>query len=413
MKVDLQMRIEQISKGKVPPGYKKIKSHIVPCEWDVFPISEVCEVVSGGTPSTKKSEYWDGEIPWCTPTDITKSSKYISTTEKKITEEGLKNSSAVLLPKNSVLMCSRATIGPRAINTVKMATNQGFKSFICDKTKLDYEFFYYLLEMYVPLFKKLGSGSTFLEISKKDVEETKIIIPVSIKEQRGIAEILSTWDKAIELKEKLIEQKKELKKGLMQKLLTGEVRLPGFEGKWKKVKLKEISVCLDNLRKPINSKEREKMKGNIPYYGANGIVDYVNDYLFDEPLILMAEDGGHFNEFRHRPIAMKIEGKTWVNNHAHVLRIINSDHDFVYYSLVHKDIRKYINGSTRGKLTQSDMLAIELILPDSIEEQKAISHILMKIDLNIELLEKELKELKYQKKGLMQLLLTGKVRVKV
>jgi type I restriction enzyme S subunit len=199
------------------PGFDK--------EWGKFKIKKVCNVVSGGTPSTNDKRYWDGNIPWCTPTDITSSGKFICNTKQTITEEGLKNSSANLLPKNSILMCSRATIGPRSINKVEMATNQGFKSFVCNKEYLDYEFFYYLLSLYIPIFKKLASGSTFLEVSKKDVENTSIFIPKDVKEQKAIGSIFSNLDKAIELLEKEIKELKQQKKGLMQLLLTGKVRV--------------------------------------------------------------------------------------------------------------------------------------------------------------------------------------------
>lgn len=387
-----------------------------PEDWKVLKISDVADVKGGKRlPKGYSLQEKPNGYPYITVSDM-----YIGgiSTEniKYVPEEVVDKIKNYRISTDDLFISVAGTLGivgkvPESLNNANLTENADKLTNI----KIDKEYLYQVLisDIIQKEIEKEKTTNAQPKLALTRIKNFRIPVPSNRNEIKKIALILSTWDKAIELKEKLIEQKKELKKGLMQKLLTGEVRLPGFEGKWKKVKLKEISVCLDNLRKPINSKEREKMKGNIPYYGANGIVDYVNDYLFDEPLILMAEDGGHFNEFRHRPIAMKIEGKTWVNNHAHVLRIINSDHDFVYYSLVHKDIRKYINGSTRGKLTQSDMLAIELILPDSIEEQKAISHILMKIDLNIELLEKELKELKYQKKGLMQLLLTGKVRVKV
>ena len=192
-------------------------------EWEEKSISEVSKVMNGGTPSTEITEYWDGEIPWCTPTDITSSGKEINVTTRYITKEALEKSSITLLPTNSILMCSRATIGPRAINKVPMATNQGFKSFIC-KENLDFEFFYYLIEIYIPTFIRKASGSTFLEISKRDVENTIVYLP-PLQEQKAIAQILSTADKEIELLEKELEQLKLQKKGLMQLLLTGIIRV--------------------------------------------------------------------------------------------------------------------------------------------------------------------------------------------
>ena len=168
--------------------------------------------------------YWNGRIPFCTPTDITSSKKYIMKTQRYITQSGLDNSSANLLPINSILMCSRATIGPRCINKTQMATNQGFKSFICNGEILDYNFFYYLLDIYVPVLIRRSSGSTFLELSKRDAENIRISIP-SLQEQKAIAQILSTADKEIDLLNQELEQLKEQKKGLMQLLLTGKIRV--------------------------------------------------------------------------------------------------------------------------------------------------------------------------------------------
>lgn len=188
-------------------------------KWISTSFDKIGEIVSGGTPDTSNTEYWNGNILWCTPTDITNSGKYICDTEKKITELGLNNSSANLLPINSILMCSRATIGPRCINTIPMATNQGFKSIILNNDKANVNYVYDLIELCIEDFIALSSGSTFLELSKKDFKKYKITIP-PIEEQTAIAEILSNQDKEIELLEKQLEQEKLKKKALMQLLLS-------------------------------------------------------------------------------------------------------------------------------------------------------------------------------------------------
>ncbi len=127
------------------------------------------------------------------------------------------------------------------------------------------------------------------------------------------------------------------------------------------VKLSECCDILDNLRIPLNSEEREKIKGNIPYCGANGIQGYISEYIFDENLILLAEDGGNFDEYQTRPIAYRISGKSWVNNHAHVLRAKGGyDFSFVFYSLQHKNITPFIKGGTRAKLNQAELREITI-----------------------------------------------------
>ncbi|RDV23417.1 restriction endonuclease subunit S, partial [Parageobacillus toebii] len=167
----------------------------------------------------------NGTIPWATPTDITSNdNKYISTTQSMITESALRNSSANLLPVGSVLMTSRATIGPRCINTVPMATNQGVKSFICDPDVLHNEYLYYLIDKIKDQFIALASGSTFLEISKSALENFKIPVP-PIEEQIEIAKILSSVDEKMSVEKVKKESLQIIKKGLMQSLLTGKVRV--------------------------------------------------------------------------------------------------------------------------------------------------------------------------------------------
>lgn len=195
----------------------------IPKEWEVVELKDLSNIVNGGTPKTNVEDYWlDGEILWATPTDITLNGKYINDTEKLITELGLKNSSAYLLPINSILMTSRATIGERCINTKAMSTNQGFKSFIC-KENCYFEYLYYYIEILKPVLIKNSSGSTFKEISKSKVEALKIALP-PFGEQRQISEVLSNLDNKIELYQNQQQDYTELKKALMQQLLTGKIR---------------------------------------------------------------------------------------------------------------------------------------------------------------------------------------------
>ena len=169
----------------------------------------------------------------------------------------------------------------------------------------------------------------------------------------------------------------------------------------------ECCDVLDNKRIPINAEERENRIGDIPYYGANGLQGYIDDFIFDEPLILIAEDGGMFNEFRTRPIAYRIFGKSWVNNHAHVLRAKNDFcQDAIFYALEHKDIQSFIVGGTRAKLNQRELRSITILLPKSKPEQSKIAEILSTVDKAIEQTEALIAKQQRIKTGLMQDLLT-------
>ncbi|MGU8138983.1 restriction endonuclease subunit S [Clostridium perfringens] len=213
-----------LTKGIGHTEFKETELGYIPKCWDIKRLGECADIVSGATPKTNIKEYWDnGNIHWATPTDITSSGKYINKTEKFITDSGLKNCSAKILPIGSILMSSRATIGERSLNTVPMATNQGFKSLIC-KSIVDNEFIYYYIEVLKERFIRLASGSTFLEISKKLVEDTKIIVP-NLEEQKKIASILALIDEKIYRYENKKEKLEELKNGLMQSLMTGKIRV--------------------------------------------------------------------------------------------------------------------------------------------------------------------------------------------
>ena len=170
------------------------------------------------------------------------------------------------------------------------------------------------------------------------------------------------------------------------------------KNEWKKVKLGDVCEVLDSKRVPIS--EENRIKGEYPYYGANGIQGYINEYIFDEELVLLAEDGGNFGS-KTKPIAYKISGKTWVNNHAHVLKakdeIISTD--FLLYSLMFYDVTKLITGTTRKKLTRAGMEKITLSIP-ALSIQNKITDYLQKIESFISFRKHQLNSLKELNKSL-------------
>ncbi|WP_430691101.1 restriction endonuclease subunit S [Klebsiella quasipneumoniae] len=193
-------------------------------EWKITKLIQMGKVVSGGTPDTNMAMYWEGDILWLTPTDVTAlTGRFVSNTSRKITPAGLLNSSAVLLPKGSLMVCTRATIGALAISTSEICTNQGFKNIIPNEG-FNIEFIYYLLQMNTNEMIKKSSGSTFLELSKKDFETLSFSCPF-IKEQQKIAAVLSAADTEISTLEKKLACLKDEKKALMQQLLTGKRRV--------------------------------------------------------------------------------------------------------------------------------------------------------------------------------------------
>lgn len=192
--------------------------------WKKVSLEKTGKVVSGGTPDTTVPAYWDGDVLWLTPTDVTSlRGKYVDDTKRKITQTGIKDSATTLLPAGSLLVCTRATIGYMAIAKKAITTNQGFKNIVFNKFFLP-EFVYYFLCTQKHEMQRLASGSTFAEISKKDFCKIHISAP-PLPEQKAIAAVLNTADEEITAIESDLSRLRQEKKALMQQLLTGKRRV--------------------------------------------------------------------------------------------------------------------------------------------------------------------------------------------
>jgi len=179
-------------------------------------------------------------------------------------------------------------------------------------------------------------------------------------------------------------------------------------GKWVKGTVETACEILDNKRIPLSGKVREGMKGSIPYYGANGLVGFVDKYIFDDDLILIAEDGGNFEQYEQRPVAYKISGKSWVNNHAHILKsLVDFSQDYIFYCLEHVNVLNYVVGGTRSKLNQRELRRIEIYYPENHVEQEKIAEILSIVDVAIEKTKALIEKYKNIKEGLLTDLMTN------
>lgn len=198
----------------------------IPKDWEVKSISELGVVVGGGTPTRDISTYWNGNIPWITPGEVSKiNNKFVINSVDKITEQGLYASGANLLPEGSLLVTSRATLGARAICSKPMATNQGFKSIIFNN-KSDAGFYYHFFGLLKPEMARRASGTTFLEISSKEFSSIPLPYPPD-NERTKIAHILDTVDTEIQQTELLIEKLQLVKEGLLNDLLTRGIGVDG------------------------------------------------------------------------------------------------------------------------------------------------------------------------------------------
>ena len=376
----------------------------IPEGWSVKKLGEIGTFVSGGTPDTEKPEYWNGNIVWLTPSEITKlKTRFVSDSERKITKLGLKNSSAVLLPKNSLIICTRATIGDCCINTKEVSTNQGFKNLIPNNNCTD--FLYYLISIHKSDLIRRACGSTFLEISKHDIEKLKYVFP-PLAEQEKIAEILSCWDEGIEKLSALIEKKKIQKKALMQQLLTGKHRLKGFKKPWIDVDLASI-LQYEQPSKYLVDEVLIYNKSKIPVLTANKafILGSTNDTegVYNKGDCIIFDD--FTTDIKYVDFPFKIKSSA-----IKILTPLKSETNLKFVFEQMKRLKYPLGGHKRYYLSEFQYLPISLPCP---AEQKAIADILSKADAEIELLNKKLEAFKLEKKALMQKLLTGKIRVKV
>lgn len=401
----------------------------IPSDWSVKYLDDFGNIVSGGTPSTSVSTYWNGLISWCTPTDITGTEgNTISETEKTITEEGLKNSAAVILPAGSLLLCTRATIGDSKINSIPMATNQGFKNVIPFKETC-IKYLYYLLQTKKREMLEKATASTFAEISKSALCEIALQVPKK-SEQEKIAEVLSDVDDLIMDLQKLINKKKDIRQGTMQILVTGKERLGGFNGDWVKINLSKNSKLKARIGwQGLTTAEyldegysylitgTDFKDGQINWNGCH-YVDH--DRYSQDPNIqvsngdlLLTKDG----TIGKVAYVTNLKRPATLNSGVFLVKPITDAYTahFMFYvleSLVFKEFLQQLSaGSTINHLYQKDLVKFDLYVPPTKEEQEAIASILFDMDSDIHRLEEKLFKYQKVKQGMMEELLTGKVRL--
>ena len=275
-------------------------------------------------------------------------------------------------------------------------------------TELDGKYFFFVFsQRFYDRVMQMTAKSSVDSVRKDMINEMQIPLP-PLPEQRRIASALSSVDELISSLDTLIEKKRNIKLGAMQQLLTGKKRLNGFNQPWVEKSIDDICERLDNLRIPIS--ESNRRRGSTPYYGANGIQDFVEGYTHDGEYILLAEDGA--NSLSDYPIRY-VMGKIWVNNHAHVLQAkkMIADNKFLSYSFKNIDFESNIVGCGRAKLNSQTLMLLKVLIPSTIEEQRAIAAVLTNMDDEIAALEQNRDKYITVKQGMMQQLLTGKIRL--
>lgn len=378
-------------------------------EWEQRKLGEVAEI---GDIDHRMPDSVETGIPYLMTGDFIGENGLNFKGVKNISEEDYSSLSRKIKPEQGDILFARyASVG--AVRYVDF-TRKFLISYSCaiikQSPKINSCYLYYYLisegaQTQIKLETKTGSQANIgIDSMKKYIN-----IPIPEQdEQKKIGDYFRNLDHLITLHQRKCDEVKSLKKYMLQKMFpqneqkVPKIRFEGFTEAWEQRKLGEVTQCLDSERVPINSEEREKIPGEIPYYGAGNIQGYINKFLFDEELVLLLEDGDAFDDFRTKEIAQYICGKTWVNNHAHVLRPLG-DAYFLYVTLSHKDIRNWVQlaGASRKKLVQKSMFDIELFMPHIIE-QKKIGQYFSNLDDLITLHQQKCEELKKTKKFMLQ-----------
>ena len=348
-------------------------------EWKT--LGEVFHTRNGYTPSKTNDDFWEGgTIPWFRMDDIRASGRILNDSTLHITPQAVKKNG--LFKANSIILATSATVGEHAFLQQDSLANQRFTNFeIRDSLKEQllpkFVFYYFfLVDEWCKQHLVIGNFPSV------DVQQL-ISLPFPIPPLRVQSRIVEILDKFTQLEAQLeAELQTELEARNKQydfyrnRLLDFALRndLKG-QVEWKT--LGEVCENLDSQRRPITSNKR--IKGIYPYYGASGIVDFVESYIYDGDYLLVSEDGANLLA-RNTPIAFSISGKNWVNNHAHVLKFDTYEgRKIVEYYLNHIDLKPYISGAAQPKLNQNNLNSIPIPLPP-LSEQRRIVDILDRFD---------------------------------
>ncbi len=416
MTPEIKNRIDQIRRGEVPEGYTKVRKALIPHKWKYCPIRDVATISSGSTPVRNNPEYWDGGIPWVTTGEL--ENGHVVSTVASISKKAVKNLNLKMYPKGTLLMAMYGqgkTRGTVAMLEIDATVNQACAAITPKKGKADFLFFQ-LQNAYGDIRKLSNTGNQ--ENLNADIIKAFHILWAPDSEQQKIAEILTAQDKVIELKEKLIAEKQRQKKYLMQQLLTGKKRLSGFNRKWEKIRAEAVfkNVISKNHNCALEVLSVTQDRGVIPRSQIEKDIKYDDGSLPNYKAVNRGNFVISLRSFQGGIEYSKYEG---IVSPAYTVLSNKVPIDEGYYQYYFKSadyikrLQVAVYGIRDGKQIGYDDFGFIKIYYPPIEEQTAIARILITADQEIDLLQQSLEQEKQKKKALMQLLLTGIVRVNV
>jgi type I restriction enzyme S subunit len=418
----------------------------IPEEWEVIPLKRVFKIVNGGTPNSSEENYWNGEIVWITPNDLSKLTEvYIKDSERKITEDGLCNCSAKKVPMNSIIISTRAPIGYVAIAGVDLCTNQGCKSLIPTKV-INHKYFYYWIYSISFYLNALGQGTTFMELSNSSLSIVELLTP-SMNEQKAIANFLdqktAEIDDLIADKEKLVELLQEKRQVVISEAVTKGLN-PNVKMKdsgvewigempehWEVNRIKYLATVNPNKSEVRYLPSEQKVTfipmdkiiatGKVDYALTNTMENLINNYTyFRNEDIIMAKVTPCFENGNIAIVKGLLNGIGFGTTELHVLRCNNKCYNrFLFYYLQSdifksKGISEMYGVAGLKRIPTDFILNYKLGIPDY-QEQEQIANYLDKKTSQIDELtysiQLQIKKLKEYRQSLISEAVTGKIKV--
>ncbi len=395
-------------------------------DWTHNTLGDVLEKMEGGgTPSKDRVDFWNGSIPWASVKDVVTHNP--NDTQDHISDAGLRNSSSRIVPQGTLIVPTRMALGHAVVFNVDVSINQDLKA-LYPKESLKNEYLYYWFQSKRSFIERLGSGSTVSGIQQNELKSIKFDLP-PLPEQRRIVVVLETWDKAIEKLSQKIERKKNIKKGLMQELLTGKTRLQDFKIMWKHHRLGDISTMITKGTTPTTNGFSYQESG-VRFIKIESIAE--DGVLIERKCAYISQDAHkslNRSQLKEGDILFSIAGalgrmymvdkKNLPANTNQALAIIRLNEskgilkDFVFLYLQSKRIKTWIREinvqMAQANISLGDISNLKIEVP-ALEEQKAIVDILMTSDTEIKCLEYKLRALQEQKRYLLNNLITGTIR---
>ena len=383
-------------------------------DWEQRKLGELADIIGGGTPSTLNLDYWDGNIDWYSPAEII-DQIYVDRSQRKITELGFEKSSAKMLPEGTVLFTSRAGIGKTAILAKKGCTNQGFQSIVPHSNKLDSYFIFSRTEELKKYGELVGAGSTFVEVSGRQMENMQLMIPKTIGEQHIIGVLFSTIDHLITLHQRKLEKLKTIKKSMLENLFpqngekTPKIRFSGFTKDWEQRKVNEIiedyieKTTIQNQYTVLTSSQQKGIVYQEEYFSDRQVTTNENIGYYVLPR-------GYFT-YRSRSDTNvfvfnrnDIIDKGIISYYYPVFFNKNSDSDFLLRRLntgIERQIAMAAEGTGQHVLAHSKFKNMGIFVP-YLDEQICIGKYFESLDNLITLHQSKLEKLQKIKKSMLE-----------